>query len=68
MDRATQDADARRIGDQVAAELQLGFAGAGFWIAASGAAPMGGRAYVSIAPVRADVAARLIDRLREWAA
>ncbi|TKA08383.1 hypothetical protein [Actinacidiphila oryziradicis] len=60
--------DARRIGDHVAAELQLTFAEAGFWLEARGAVPISVRAYVDIAPIPAEVAARLIERVREWAA
>jgi hypothetical protein len=58
------EADARRIGAQVAAELEVTFTSTGFWIKVGGGEPTGGRAYVSIDPVRADVAARLVERLR----
>jgi hypothetical protein len=60
------DADARRIGGQVASELQLAFAEHGFWLETRGAAPMGGRAYVDIAPIRADLAVRIVERMKEW--
>jgi hypothetical protein len=58
--------EARRIWTQVARELQTRFAAAGFRLDIHGVSPIGGRAYVDIAPLRADVAAGLAERLRQW--
>jgi hypothetical protein len=55
--------DARWIGERVATELHLAFVEHGFWVEARGSEPVHGRAYVAIEPVRADIAARLVERL-----
>ncbi|MFF1481224.1 hypothetical protein ACFVYD_27355 [Streptomyces sp. NPDC058301] len=55
--------EARRIGAQLAEELHLALLARGFSIPMGAAAPIGGRAYVDVEPVRDDVAHRLIEVL-----
>lgn len=55
--------EARRIGAQLAEELHLALLARGFYIPMGAAAPIGGRAYVDVEPVRDDVAHRLIEVL-----
>ncbi|GGO95889.1 hypothetical protein [Wenjunlia tyrosinilytica] len=64
MDANSDNSDARLTGERVAEDLQLALAAQGFWIQARGMEPIDGRAYVSVDPIRADVAVRLIDRIR----
>ncbi|MFI0979664.1 hypothetical protein ACH4SP_22025 [Streptomyces sp. NPDC021093] len=55
------DADARRIGAQLADELHLSLLARGFYLPMRAGEPIGGRAYVDIEPVRGDTATTLID-------
>ena len=63
---ADKTTEAERIGGRVAKELQSSFADAGFSLKVSATAPVNGNAYVDIAPIRVEQAARLIERLKEW--
>ncbi|MCZ4101703.1 hypothetical protein [Streptomyces sp. H39-C1] len=69
MDAAGKAAQAeiKSIAEHTADELSTAFAAVGFALAVTAEAPMHGRAYVSIEMLRADEAARLIDKLRSWA-
>ncbi|MDF9815215.1 hypothetical protein M2266_004446 [Streptomyces sp. SPB162] len=60
------DTDVRRIAENAADELRDAFAKIGFHVMVTPEPPIHGRAFVSIAPLRHDVVARLIDRLGEW--
>ncbi|WP_369384003.1 hypothetical protein [Streptomyces sp. cg36] len=55
--------EARRIGAQLAEELHLALLARGFYLPVGAAAPIGGRAYVDVEPVRDDVVHRLIEVL-----
>lgn len=61
-------AEAWRVGEQVAAELEVVFAETGFYLSPRGADPVCGRAFVAIDPIPADMAARLVEKVREWSA
>ena len=58
-------ADARRIAEQLTAELQVTFAAQGFWLETKGT-ELGGRTYVDVSELREETATRLIDALRGW--
>ncbi|MCZ4097292.1 MULTISPECIES: hypothetical protein [unclassified Streptomyces] len=61
--RQTADDDVRRIAENTADELAEAFAKIGFNVVVTPDPPMYGRAFVAIAPMRHDVAVRLIDEL-----
>ncbi|MFE7120600.1 hypothetical protein ACFU99_34740 [Streptomyces sp. NPDC057654] len=65
MDTSPQDTcpDARSIGVKLAEELHLSFLALGFCLPIQGAAPVGGRAFVSVDPIGHDTAFRLIETL-----
>jgi hypothetical protein len=59
----TAAADLRRIADQVAAEIQSSFVAHGVDVKVIPSAPIGGRAYVELAPFSVELARRVMDGL-----
>lgn len=63
MTPADTQREARRIAARIAEELHIALLGRGFYLPMRAAPPLGGRAYIGVEPIRADVAIRLIDTL-----